>query len=89
MKTLLHLTVVDRGSGEEMIHWLVDSLKTFTWSKSAKDMLMPSDINSKVNGNHDITTQKTIEEIFFLHQDMKHGPLEPKASHCTMLTPLI
>ena len=37
-------------------------------------------INSKVNGNHEITTQKQRGNFLLPHQDLNDGPLEPIAS---------
>ena len=39
-----------------------------------------SGINSNVNSNHDIATQKQKRKNFLLHWDFNHRPLELKAS---------
>ena len=36
--------------------------------------------NPKVNGNHEMATQKRNLKNYFSRRDLKHGPLEPKAS---------
>ena len=51
---------------------------------SSFDHFAQSWINSKVNGNHEITTQKWKRNFFVPHLDLNHGPLTLKASMLPM-----